>query len=45
MSSKKISNKNCSRIKLELNDDFGYLTKRAGLEILDQVKMTRKSDE
>jgi hypothetical protein len=45
MSSKKITNKNCSRIKLELNDDFGYLTKRAGLEILDQIKMTRKSDE
>lgn len=45
MSSEKINNKNCIRIELALTNDFGYITKRAGIDILDQVKMSRKTDE
>ncbi|MFM6935404.1 MAG: hypothetical protein ACKOXP_08175 [Flavobacteriales bacterium] len=42
---KKIINKNSIRIELAFTNDFGYITKRAGIDILDQVKMSRKTDK
>lgn len=45
MSFEKIHNKNSIRIELELTNDVGYITKRAGIDILDQVKISRKTDK
>lgn len=32
-------------INLELNNDFGYLTKSEGINILDKIKMSEKTDK
>ena len=41
----KSNKKNGELINLDLNNDFGYLTKSEGITILDKIKMSEKTDK